>query len=412
MIAPLSDPPMMGADGPLAPFAIARLPRIVFGEGALGDLAREAAVHGRSLLLVTGARSLRSQPRWAMLLDALSGAGLALQDMVVEGEPSPELVDAAVGAFAGRGIEVVVGIGGGSALDAAKAIAGLLPHRHSVMRHLEGVGPEEPYSGPSLPLILVPTTAGTGSEATKNAVLSRQGDGGFKKSFRDEQLVARAAIVDPELLASCPPEVVAANGMDAFTQLLESFVSIKANPFTHALCWSGIEAFAQGFFAAYAGGDSAAARAGRTRMAYAALLSGICLAQTGLGSVHGLASPLGARCPIPHGVCCGTLVAEATRINLRALRERLPISPALGKYTRVGSLLAGGKGSANTDPADRLVDLLDDWTSRLRLPPLSAFGLVENDFPGVIADSRGSSMKTNPVILSDGEIEELLRARL
>lgn len=410
---PPSAPPASAAAEPIAAFTVARLPRIVFGEGALADLPKEAAALGHSLLLVTGARSFRSSPHRTRLLDALTRAGLAVEEIAVEGEPSPELVDAAVQSFAGRGIDVVAGIGGGSALDAAKAIAGLLPHGHSVMRHLEGVGPEQPYLGPSLPLILAPTTAGTGSEATKNAVLSRHGKAGFKKSFRDEQLVARVAIVDPELLVSCPPEVVAANGMDAFTQLLESFVSIKCNPFTDALCWSGIEAFRQGFFAAYAGGDGAEARAGRTRMAYAALLSGVCLAQTGLGSVHGLASPLGAQFPIPHGVCCGTLVADATRINLRTLRQRLPNSPALPKYARVGALLAGDRQhGSNAEAADRLVDLLGDWTERLALPRLSAYGMAEVDLAPVIADSRGSSMKTNPLVLSDAEIEELLRARL
>lgn len=405
-------PAASAAPAPIIPFTIARLPRIVFGEGALAGLPTEAGTFGRSALLVTGARSFRAGPHWTALLQGLRGAGFDVHDITQDGEPSPEMVDDAVAAFAGRGIDVVIGIGGGSALDAAKAIAGLLPHRHSVMRHLEGVGPEEPYSGPSLPLILAPTTAGTGSEATKNAVLSRHGDGAFKKSFRDEQLVARVAIVDPELLASCPPPVIAANGMDAFTQLLESAVSIKANPLTGALCWSGIEAFAQGFFAAYGGGTSEAARAGRSRMAYAAMLSGICLAQTGLGSVHGLASPLGAQFPIPHGVCCGTLVADATRINLRALRERLPKSPALAGYARAGALLADDDRGANADAADRLVDLLAAWTERLALPRLSAYGMTEADIPAVLADSRGSSMKTNPVVLTDAEIEELIRARL
>ncbi len=402
---------------PIAPFTIARLPRIVFGEGALEGLPQEAAAFGRSALLVTGARSFRDGPHWPALCAGLRAAGFALQDIAVAGEPSPELVDEAVAAFAGKGIDLVIGIGGGSALDAAKAIAGLLPHRHSVMRHLEGVGPEDPYRGPSLPLILVPTTAGTGSEATKNAVLSRHGPASgpgaaFKKSFRDEQLVARIALVDPALLASCPREVVAANGMDAFTQLLESAVSIKANPLTDALCWSGIEAFAAGFFAALDGGDGAAARAGRSRMAYAALLSGICLAQTGLGSVHGLASPLGAQFPIPHGVCCGTLVADATRINLRALRERTPQSPALAGYARAGALLGGADRGANLDAADRLAERLAEWTERLALPRLSAYGMTEADIGAVLADSRGSSMKTNPIVLTDAEIEELIRARL
>jgi alcohol dehydrogenase len=397
---------------PFAPFAIARLPRIVFGDGALVNLPKEAAAFGQTALIVTGACSLRATPLWPALLDAVRAADIACHDVAVPGEPSPELVDGAVAAFTGKGIDVVIGIGGGSALDAAKAIAGLLPHGHSVMEHLEGVGPERPYPGPSTPLILVPTTAGTGSEATKNAVLSRHGSAGFKKSFRDEQLVARVAIVDPELLASCPPDVVAANGMDAFTQLLESYVSIKANPLTDALAWSGIEAFRDGFFAAWRGGADDEARAGRSRMAYAALLSGICLAQTGLGSVHGLASPLGAHFPIPHGVCCGTLVAEATRINVRALRERAPTHAALAKYAAVGELLAGGALGRNEDGADRLVDLLREWTERLRLPRLSAYGMSVDDAPLVVAESRGSSMKTNPIVLSDAEIAQVVGARI
>jgi len=279
---------------PIQPFGIARLPRIAFGAGTVATVPQEARAFGERALIVTGAHSFRSTANWHRLLDGLAGEGVAWYDLSVEGEPTPELVDLAVAEFSESDVKVVIGIGGGSALDAAKAIAGLLPHGRSVMEHLEGVGPELPYEGPSVPLIAVPTTAGTGSEATKNAVLSRQGEDGFKKSFRDEALIARLAIVDPELLASCPQEVVAANGMDAFTQLLESYVSIKANPMTEALAWSGLEAFSAGFFAAWRGGGDPEAESGRSRMAYASLMSGICLAQTVLVSVHGLASPLGA----------------------------------------------------------------------------------------------------------------------
>jgi alcohol dehydrogenase len=201
------------------------------------------------------------------------------------------------------------------------------------------VGPEKPYQGPALPFIAVPTTAGTGSEATKNAVLNVRGPNGFKKSFRHELLVPEYALLDPDLLASCPRPQIAANAMDALTQLLESYVSIKANPFTDALAESGLNAVREGLLAWYEGGDQAAA--GRSRMAYAALLSGVCLAQTGLGSVHGLASPLGAFFPIPHGAVCGTLVGAATRVNLTALRERDPNHPSWGKYARAGEILHG-----------------------------------------------------------------------
>ncbi len=397
---------------PIPPFAIARLPRIVFGAGTVASVPAEARGFGGRALIVTGARSFRASPHWQRLLDGLAARGVAWFDLSVEGEPSPELVDRAVAEFSESAIDVVIGIGGGSALDAAKAIAGMLPHGYSVVEHLEGLGIERPYKGPAVPLIAVPTTAGTGSEATKNAVLSRQGRDGFKKSFRDEALVARIAVVDPELLAGCPREVIAANGMDAFTQLLESLVSIRANPLTDALAWSGLEAFREGFFTAWEGGEGPRAAAARSRLAYASLVSGICLAQTGLGSVHGLASPLGAFFPIPHGVCCGTLVAEATAVNLRALRRRDPDSPALEKYARVAALVGGHWPVERPSAPASLVETLRAWTERLALPGLGGFGVGEADVARVVAESRGSSMKTNPIVLEDGEIAEIVSRRL
>lgn len=385
----------------IAPFTIARLPRLVFGDGRIAEVPREVAALGRRCLMVTGARSFVDGPAWGPLTGGLAELGVEVLHVAVAGEPSPELVDEAVARFAGRGIEVVCAIGGGAALDAGKAIAGLLATGNSVMDHLEGVGRGVPYAGPAVPLVAVPTTAGTGAEATKNAVLSRIGTDGFKKSFRHDLLMARVAVVDPGLLAGCPKPVLAANGMDAFTQLLESFTSTGANPFTDALAWSGLEAFRDGFFGALDGDAE-----GRAKLAYAALLSGICLAHTGLGVVHGLASPLGAYFPIPHGVACGTLVAEATEVNLRALATRLPASPATPKYAQAARLLAG-----QDDPA-ALVGLLRDWTRRLDMPRLSAFGASESDVDRLVAASGGNSMKTNPLVLEPAEIAEIVRRRL
>lgn len=397
---------------PTGGFAIARLPRILFGPGRLQELPALIRATGTRALLVTGRHSFRSTRHWPWLLDALRQQGVVFESMTITGEPTPALVDAAVAQFGRQAIEVVVGIGGGSALDAAKAIAGLLKPGNSVLDHLEGVGPELAYRGPSTPFIAVPTTAGTGSEATRNAVLSVQGEQGYKKSFRDEQLVAQVALVDPELLVTCPPAVMAANGMDAFTQLLESYVSLRANAFTDSLTLSGMTAVRDGFFSCWQGGDSDEARAGRGGMAYAALVSGITLAQVGLGSVHGLASPLGAFFPIPHGVVCGTLVADATRVNLRALCERGGDSPALGKYAEVGRLLANDRGLKDRAAWGRLVERLTEWTERLRLPRLSVYGVRGEDIGRIVAGSRGSSMKTNPVMLTDAEVGEVVRARL
>ncbi len=243
----------------MAPFSIARLPRIEFGAGGIKKLPALIARYGQRVLLVTGQRSFPQSPYWPALRAALEAAGMGWAQVQVAGEPSPQQVDEAVRAFHGKGFSVIVGIGGGSVLDAAKAIAGLLPSGDSVMDYLEGVGPEKPYHGPALPFIAVPTTAGTGSEATKNAVLSVRGPDGFKKSFRDDQLVPEYALLDPDLLASCPAGQIAANAMDALTQLLEAYVSIKANPFTDALAESGLKAVRDGLFTWYEHGEHAAA---------------------------------------------------------------------------------------------------------------------------------------------------------
>jgi len=394
----------------MAPFSIARLPRIEFGSGVLQKLPDIAAGYGKHLLLVTGAKSFLDSPHAPWLFDALRQRGCSWETVRIAVEPAPTFVDATVAALRGENFDAVIGIGGGSALDAAKAIAGLLKPGNSVMDHLEGVGPELPYRGPATPFIAVPTTAGTGSEATKNAVLSLAGQ--FKKSFRDDQLVAEWAIVDPDLLATCPPHLIAADGMDAFTQLLESFVSTRANPMTDALARSGIMAVKDNLLALYREQSTEA----RAKMAYASLLSGICLAQTGLGSVHGIAAPLGAFFPIPHGVACGTLVATATEVNIAALKARLPDSPALPKYAEIGRRFAMQKGLNGDEARAFLVATLREWESALDIPRLSACRIASADssvdIARIVAASRGSSMKTNPVVLTDAEITHIIEERL
>ena len=394
----------------IKPFSIARLPRIEFGAGSLSRLPELISSFGGRVLLVTGARSLESSPHWGPLVSALDAAGISWEQIRVADEPSPDLVDRTVRHYRDDGIDVVVGIGGGSVLDAGKAIAGLLPSGDSVMDYLEGVGPQRPYHGPAAPYIAVPTTAGTGSEATKNAVLSVRGEQGFKKSFRHELLVPEYALLDPDLLASCPPAQIAANAMDALTQLIESYVALRANPLTDALALGGIDAVRRGLFAWHDGGEDAAE--GRALLAYASLSSGICLAQTGLGSVHGLASPLGAFFPIPHGLVCGTLLAAATRVNIDALRQRDADNPARDKYARLGNLLTCQDHGSPREAREALIGELTDWTERLSLPKLSTYGVQEADIPRIVASSRGGSMKTNPIVLTDAEITGIVRHRL
>ncbi len=393
----------------MTPFSIARLPRIEFGCGTIERVPELVAGFGSRVLLVTGAHSFQAAPQWDQLRSQFRQRSIAWEQVNVAGEPSPQLVDEAVAAHADGNFDVVLGIGGGSALDAAKAIAGLLRVGRSVMDYLEGVGPELSYSGPAVPLVAVPTTAGTGSEATKNAVLSIHGPDGFKKSFRHDILVAEYAVVDPDLLASCPPAVIAANGMDALTQVLESYVSTGANSFTDALGLDALRAVREGLLPLFqsAGVDAVA----RERMAWASLVSGINLAQTGLGSVHGLASPLGAYYPIPHGVVCGTLVAAATRMNLDALRARDPDGPALARYARAGSVLSGHHHPRD-EACEVLVSILEDWTRQMDLAPLSRYGLDESSLDQVVANARGGSMKSNPIVLTDAELRTVLEQRL
>lgn len=394
----------------MANFSIARLPRIEFGAGSIHKLPGIISSYGSRVLLVTGARSFTQTDHWQSLLDQLEQQSVHWKHCTIAEEPSPALIDDYVKTFAGQSFDVVVGIGGGSALDAAKAIAGLLKIQRTVMDYLEGVGPELPYTGPSTPFIAVPTTAGTGSEATKNAVLSVQGKNGFKKSFRHDKLVAEYAVVDPDLLASCPSAVIAANGMDALTQLLESYVSLKSNALTDALAISGLHAARDALIPLYR--QEGQLQQHREKMAYAALLSGITLAQTGLGSVHGLASPLGAFYPIPHGAVCGTLVASATKTNIHSMLQREPNNKALAKYLHVAEMLCQQRFIDPETAFNALTDLLTHWTNLLNLPRLSHYGVQQTRLDKIIANCRGSSMKTNPITLNDDEIAQILLERL
>jgi alcohol dehydrogenase class IV len=405
-----------GAAAP--PFGVARLPRLVVGPGRIAELPALVASLGGSALLVTGARSFRESAAWAPLVAGLEAAGLTWEHLAVAGEPSPDLVDGAVAARRGNPPDVVVGIGGGSALDAAKAIAGLLRSGTVALDHLEGVGRGIPYPGPATPFVAVPTTAGTGSEVTKNAVLAGRLPGArpFKKSFRDEQLVARVAILDPDLLAGCSPAIVAGDGMDALTQLLEAFTSTGASPFTDAVARAGLDAAARALPAWHAaaadGAPPEASAAARAAMSWAACCSGIALANAGLGAVHGIVAALGAALPVPHGTGCGILLAATTRANLTGLTARAPGSPALARYADAGRIMAGDRALSDELARDALQATLDAWTEALRLPRLASFGAEPGDLPGLVAESRGSSMRTNPVVLADAEIAGILAACL
>jgi alcohol dehydrogenase class IV len=395
-------------------FSLSLFPQIEFGAGTINLLPKKITPYGSRILLLTGQQSFYQTAHWHKLTSTFKQHQIQWFHSIISGEPSPEVIDAIVHKFAQQQIQCVVAIGGGSALDAGKAISGLLSSGISVMQYLEGVGAGKTYTGPAIPFIAVPTTAGTGSEATKNSVLSQIGLNGFKKSFRDELLIPRHAIIDPELLESCPKTLIAANGMDALTQLIESYLSTKANPFTDALALSGIEAVRDSLLTWYHAKSQSSEISGKNlqaqaNMAYAAFISGITLAQVGLGSVHGLASPLGAFFPIPHGVACGTVLAEATQINIKAMKERDPDNQGLLRYANVGRLLSSKNELDDVKAQNTLLELLSDWRQQMALEPLSNYGVRETDIPRLVANISPSSMKTNPINLTQQEKEQLIQ---
>jgi alcohol dehydrogenase len=382
-----------------------RIPQIVFGVGARHRLTALMCSFGQRILLITGAHSFDAQADSVELLAQWEKAGLTLWREKVQGEPSPEWVDRCVQRYAQHDIQLVIAIGGGSALDAAKAVAGLLPIQDSVMNYLEGVGAQLVYAGQALPFIAVPTTAGTGSEATKNAVLSQHGADGFKKSFRDDSLMPRYAIVDPEWMLSLPPSQIAANGLDAITQLIEGYTSISANMMTDALALEGLR---RGLTALPRWVANPRDVLAATDMAYAALVSGLVLAHAGLGAVHGMASPLGAFFPAPHGAVCGILLAETTRQNINALMQNAVTSVALARYADIGRLLLDDPTIKEESALILLVEQLQQWQDVFKLPRLADFGMTTADVARVVANSRGNSMKTNPVVLSDTVLSDIL----
>jgi alcohol dehydrogenase class IV len=388
-------------------FDFYRTPRLVFGPGRVKELGQIVAHYGAKVLVVTGGDSLDRTGNWERCEESLKKASLKVHRYRFSREPSPESVDRTVNEIAPLSVEAVVAVGGGSVIDCAKAVAAMLPLREPVTPYLEGVGTKT-HPGKTLPFIAVPTTAGTGSEATKNAVISKVGRQGFKKSLRHDNFTPVCAIVDPELTLACPPQVTAACGMDAFTQLLESYVSPQASPVTDAFALSGIEPIASSLIPASTDrGDDIELR---SSLAYAAFLSGITLANAGLGIIHGLASPLGGLVPIPHGIVCATLLAEACRINIKRLRElRRPEDIMLDKYARVGRVLSGATDADISNSCDLLLQKLDEWTQQLSIPRLGPYGVSESDLDALAAQA---GQKSNPIQLELNDVKAILRARL
>jgi len=392
----------------ISQFIFIRTPKIYFGAGKFASLSEIISGIGKTVLIVTGAHSFKSSSRWDVLVKAFKNNSVKYFHFSVKGEPSPGLVDEAVSEFRNKGIDVVLAIGGGSAIDTGKAISAMFLQNNSVIDYLEGIGKGLLHSGVKVPFIAVPTTSGTGSEATKNAVLSKVGPDGFKRSLRHNSFVPDIALIDPELMISCPPEISSACGMDTFTQLLESYVSLQSTPLTDALAINGLVYLKDSLVpACSAERDNIEVRA---RMAYASLISGITLANAGLGIIHGLASAIGGFFNIPHGVICGTLAEPATKINIDNLRNKCgPESPALKKYAKVARLISASTSKDIDSLCELLIGKIREWTKILKIPPLSEYDLTSSDIDKIVEKARN---KENPVKLGKNEIKKILLMRM
>ena len=387
-------------------FNLARIPPIIFGPGVLSGLLVEIEKYGNRVLLVTGRTSFQQSENWEKLINGFKENEYEWYHFIVSNEPSPDLIDDCVLGNHFPIPDVVVAIGGGSVMDAGKAISAMWLTGESVKLYLEGVGDGREHDGRKIPFIAIPTTAGTGSEVTKNAVISHVGRDGFKKSLRHDNFVPDQVLIDPELTLNCPVEIAAWSGMDAFTQLLESYLSTHANSFTDLIAESGLKKISKSLEKAIFESEDLEAK---SDMSYAALCSGITLANAGLGVVHGFASSIGGRYNIPHGLICGTLMGVANEFTLNALLKNNASDPAVKKYAEAGRIF---HGSDHRDPvfyAEFIVNKIHDLIEKFDLPRLGKFGFDQNEIDRI---AGLTSCKYNPIKHTQEELSGMLQRRI
>ncbi|MGB0579367.1 MAG: iron-containing alcohol dehydrogenase [Limisphaerales bacterium] len=379
-------------------FEFATATRIVFGRGRFAEIGQLAASFGKSALIVTGKSLQRAQP----LVEQLRRAGVANSVFSITGEP--KVTDVRIGTERAKAAqcELVIGFGGGSAIDCGKAIAAMLTNSGDVLDHLEVVGKGQAIAEPAAPFIAIPTTAGAGAEVTKNAVLMSP-EHSVKASMRSVLMLPRVALVDPELTIGLPPEITAATGMDALTQVIEPYTCCRSNPLTDALCRDAIPRIARSLKGAFENGKDLDAR---EDMALGSLLGGLALANSGLGAVHGFAAPLGGMFPAPHGAVCAALLPPVMEANLKALRERYAESEIIGRYEEIARWLTQNHDATAEDGVD--------WISRLgsdlSIPPLREYGISKGDLPDLVQKAAAaSSMKANPLPLTETELDGIVR---
>jgi len=381
----------------IKPFEFATATRIIFGAGSLTQLGSLASEMGKRAFVVSGLPAELTEP----VLDQLAEKGLEVMVFSVVGEPTTHLVMEGTKLALENACDLVIGFGGGSTVDTAKAIAALMTNRGELLDYLEVIGKNKPLTKRSAPFIAIPTTAGTGAEVTRNAVMASP-EQHVKVSLRSPLMLAHVALVDPVLTHSMPPAITASTGLDALTQVIEPFVSNATNPLTDALCREGMQRAARSLREAYQDGTNVVAR---EDMALVSLFGGLALANAKLGAVHGFAAVLGGMYPGPHGAICAGLLPHVMAVNVRAFQQREPHNPILERYQEVARILTG-KPSATLEDG---VTMLQELVTALDIPSLSTYGVKKADFPMIIEKaSAASSMKGNPIKLTLEELEEIL----
>ena len=382
-------------------FEFATAQRIIFGAGCLQEAGLLAKALGRKPLLVTGREPARS----GRLVELLGSQGVQAQRFMVPGEPQVADIRAGVAQARAASVDLVIAFGGGSALDAGKAIAALITNPGDPLQYLEVIGQGRSLEHHPLPCLAIPTTAGTGSEVTRNAVLAAP-EAGLKVSLRHAWMLPRVALVDPELTLGLPPEITASTGLDALTQLIEPFVSNRANPMTDACCREGLRRVAGSLHRAWENGHDLKAR---EDMALASLFGGLALANGGLGAVHGLAAPLGGLKPVPHGVACAALLPHVLEANLAKLREQDPGGQGIVRFTELAVVLTGNPEAGAEDGVRWVMSLVED----LQIPGLALYGVIVADLePIAQRATKANSMQANPVLLRVDDLVGILAKAL